>query len=321
MSFGKPYIMEIEGCIHDWRLVLRPDNSIDKDFMYHLLWSGFMYAKFEQTAAGTGVKNLNIQKVKEIPLPLPPLPTQHKIVAALDEASAQITASKSAIQSQLDALDQLWQSSLSEVFENEEYELVKLWDVFTESKKAEIKDINDEDNCSFVPMADMNQEVMYFETKQIKTIWEVRKWYTYFAENDVLLAKVTPCFENGKSWVAKNLINGIWFWSSEYYVLRANERILPEILYYLISSKKFRIEWAKNMWWAVWLQRVKKERINNFEFYLPDLATQTRIVAHLDDLSQSIQGLRSLYRWQMMRFDALRASVLDQAFRGELVVE
>ena len=65
------------------------------------------------------------------------------------------------------------------------------------------------DDCvvSFIPMADMNEKKMYFETQQTRLLSELHKGYTYFRENDVLLAKVTPCFENGKSGIARHLVN------------------------------------------------------------------------------------------------------------------
>ena len=75
MSFGKPYIMRTEGCIHDGWLVLSPRNGkVDADFFYHLLGSKAIYAEFERRAAGATVKNLNIDLVRGVSVPLPPLP-------------------------------------------------------------------------------------------------------------------------------------------------------------------------------------------------------------------------------------------------------
>lgn len=135
-------------------------------------------------------------------------------------------------------------------------------------KKSQIASISDDFKISFVPMADLSQEKMLFETKEVRTLGEVRKGYTYFEDRDVLLAKVTPCFENGKCGVARDLKNGIWFWSSEFFVFRMSESILPEYFYYFVSGKWFRKEWAKNMGWAVGLQRVKQEWIKNVEIPL-----------------------------------------------------
>ena len=116
MSFGRPYIMKTSWCIHDWRLVLRPDNTVDKEFLYYLLGSDFMYKKFESTASGTGVKNLNIDKVKVIEISIPPLSEQEKIVEHLDQVSKEVKALKSQYQSQLDNLEELKKSVLDKAF-------------------------------------------------------------------------------------------------------------------------------------------------------------------------------------------------------------
>src|SRR5687768_8712810 len=84
--------------------------------------------------------------------------------------------------------------------------------------KSEVKGLKGLD-VSFLPMADLNENKLSFNPKQIQKIENVFQGYTYFKDGDVLLAKVTPCFENGKAGVAKSLVNGIGFGSSEFIVL------------------------------------------------------------------------------------------------------
>lgn len=104
MSFGKPYIMRTSGCIHDGWLVLTPRNhNIDADFFYHLLGSKEVYAEFERVAAGATVKNLNIDLVKRVKVPLLPLAEQRRIAEVLDRAAA-LRAKRRAALAQLDAL-------------------------------------------------------------------------------------------------------------------------------------------------------------------------------------------------------------------------
>lgn len=98
-----------------------------------------------------------------------------------------------------------------------------------------------------VPMADLNENQISFSPKEEKSILEVISGYTYFAENDVLFAKVTPCFENGKAGIATGLRNKIGFGSSEFFVLRANEKALPIWLYLNIKSLKFSLEGKSQM--------------------------------------------------------------------------
>lgn len=84
MSFGRPYISKIEGCIHDGWLLIRNLGGFDPDFLYYLLSSSYLYNQFTNSASGSTVDNLNIDKVRFAVIPLPPLPEQHRIVAKID---------------------------------------------------------------------------------------------------------------------------------------------------------------------------------------------------------------------------------------------
>ncbi|MDQ3070874.1 MAG: restriction endonuclease subunit S, partial [Acidobacteriota bacterium] len=106
MSFGRPYIMATSGCVHDGWLVLSPRRAgLAPDFFYHLLGSASIYREFERRAAGVTVKNLNIELVKDLPVPLPPVHEQRRIAAILDKANA-LRAKRRAALAQLDALTQ-----------------------------------------------------------------------------------------------------------------------------------------------------------------------------------------------------------------------
>jgi type I restriction enzyme S subunit len=113
MSFGRPYIMGTSGCIHDGWLVLSPRNGrVDPDFFYHLLGSKAVYAEFERRAAGATVKNLNIDLVRGVKIPLPPLSEQRRIAAILDKADALRVKRRAALRK----LDTLTQSIFLDMF-------------------------------------------------------------------------------------------------------------------------------------------------------------------------------------------------------------
>jgi type I restriction enzyme, S subunit len=90
MSFGRPYIMGTHGCIHDGWLVLKPrkEGSVSQDYMYHVLGSREIKARFALRAPGSTVKNLNSAMVAETSIPLPPLEEQRRIAGILDAADA-----------------------------------------------------------------------------------------------------------------------------------------------------------------------------------------------------------------------------------------
>lgn len=91
MSFGRPYITNIDGCIHDGWLVISPhDNTFDKDFLFYLLSSSYVYAQFCDKATGSTVSNLNIDRVKATSVPMPSISEQQRIVAKIEELFAEI---------------------------------------------------------------------------------------------------------------------------------------------------------------------------------------------------------------------------------------
>lgn len=148
---------------------------------------------------------------------------------------------------------------------------------------------------SFVPMTDLSINSSHFWPKETRKISEVGASYTYFADNDVLLARVTPCFENGKAGVAKQLKNGIGFGSSEYYVLRSDQlKILPDYLYLNISSNRTKSMGKSMMTGTGGLQRIPKMFIENLEMPLPPLEIQNQIVKEFSIEQEIIESNKKL---------------------------
>jgi len=106
MSFGRPYIMKISGCIHDgWLVLSNRLENVDSNYFFHLLGSNAVYLEFARRAAGATVKNLNIDLVKGVQIPLPPLEEQKRIAEILDRAEELRSKRREAI-AQLDTLPQ-----------------------------------------------------------------------------------------------------------------------------------------------------------------------------------------------------------------------
>ncbi len=99
------------------------------------------------------------------------------------------------------------------------------------------KNLKGTDVVSFVPMEDLGIDEKVSVSKAERRLGQVAGSYTYFADGDVLLAKITPCFENGKLGIARGLTNGIGFGSSEYIVFRPNEELSNEYLYYFLFQR------------------------------------------------------------------------------------
>ena len=190
--------------------------------------------------------------------------------------------------------------------------------------KAEARNqISDEKLISFVPMEDLGIDQKYLVPIQTKTLSEVAGSYTYFADGDVLLAKITPCFENGKLGIADNLTNGIGFGSSEYIVFRPSTEMDKEWLYYFLSQDSFRVEGAERMTGAVGHKRVAKEFIESYPIPVPPLSEQHRIVALLDAAFDGIATAKANAEQNLQNARALFESHLQSVFaeRGDGWVE
>ncbi|MEI6652018.1 MAG: restriction endonuclease subunit S [Chlorobiaceae bacterium] len=190
--------------------------------------------------------------------------------------------------------------------------------------KAEArKRISTDALVSFVPMEDLGIDKKFFNVVQKKPLSVVSGSYTYFADGDVLLAKITPCFENGKLGIAGALTNGIGFGSSEYIVFRSDGRLRNEWLYYYLSRESFRVEGAKLMSGAVGHKRVPKEFIENYLIPVPPLPEQQRIVALLDEAFAAIAIAKANAEKNLKNARALFDSYLNSVFsqRGDGWVE
>jgi type I restriction enzyme M protein len=174
------------------------------------------------------------------------------------------------------------------------FPLVKLSDVCTVNPRKSQLAEKPETRVSFVPMADLNEHRISFQPSDQKQLSEVSASYTYFEDNDVLLAKVTPCFENGKAGIARGLLNGIGFGSSEFYVLRSNGQVLPEWVYFCVMHPLFRDAAIAQMTGTGGLQRVPRDYVENFQIPLPPLEVQKEIVAEIEGYQKVINGARAV---------------------------
>ncbi|CAN5490476.1 hypothetical protein BH23BAC4_BH23BAC4_01180 [soil metagenome] len=181
------------------------------------------------------------------------------------------------------------------VASNHSFPLVPLGEVCTiNPAKREGLALAPDTLVSFVPMSDLGENRLAFLAKEAKRIDELGASYTYFADGDVLVAKVTPCFENGKAGVARGLSNGVGFGSSEFYVLRPTDRVLAEYVYFCVTSQIFREPAIAQMTGTGGLQRVPKGYVEQFPIPLPPLEVQKEIVAEIEGYQKVINGARAV---------------------------
>lgn len=174
------------------------------------------------------------------------------------------------------------------------YPLVKLINVCDMNiSKTESRDIADNTTVSFVEMASVSNEG-FIETKVDRPIGELRNGgYTYFTEGDIIIAKITPCMENGKCAIAKGLTNGIGFGSSEFHTFRCDERkILTKYLFLLLNQNMVRKAAEEAMTGASGHRRVPASFYEEMMIPLPPLAIQQQIIEECEKIDEEYNTTR-----------------------------
>jgi type I restriction enzyme S subunit len=143
---------------------------------------------------------------------------------------------------------------------------------------------------------------------------QVRKGYTYFEENDILFAKITPCMENGKAAIARGLLDGIGFGSTEFHVLRPNSSVVPEWIWLFVRRKQFREDAKRSFRGGVGQQRVPQEFLEWYLIPLPPLEEQRRIVARVEELMSRIREAKRLRQEAKEEAERLWQSILSETF-------
>lgn len=319
MSFGRPYILKTNGCIHDGWLVLKNYNrSLLIDFFYYMLLSPYIQEQFELEAKGSTVRNLNTDIVSNVKIVVPPLSDQHRIVSILDEKFSQIETLKSNAQKNLDNAEQLWKAQLEKQFDNQKWEKKKLGEVAKVSSSKRI--YADELSPSGVPFLRVSDVVSRINGTETCDLYIPEEKYLSFfdkglvpKENDVL---VTSRGTLGLCYIIKST-DRFYFQDGMITWLALKNDINPKFIYYLFDSQiiKKQIE-TKAAGAAV--SYISIADIKNFEIPIPPLAEQERIVKELDALSAKINTLKANYRRQIECCDELRQSLLKKAFEGEL---
>lgn len=187
--------------------------------------------------------------------------------------------------------------------------MVRLGDVALINPRIE-KSLDAAAPVSFVPMASLSAEEAKVVSTTEKTYAEVAKGYTPFQNGDVLVAKITPCFENGK--IAQAILpheNG--FGSTEFHVIRPRDGTLDaRYLHHFMRQERIRVEGERRMTGSGGQRRVPASYLAELEIRLPSIQEQRRIAAILD----KADALRAKRREALAQFDRLAESVFVEMF-------
>ncbi len=283
-------------------LTPRDKKQLDARFLYYVLDSRRKdIAGLMRGAANVGMKPEDLEQFQ---IPLPSLEKQQEIVTEIEGYQKVIHGARAVLENYRASvqLDPSWQ-------------LKRIDEICTlNPSRRELGEIQSDLQVSFVPMSDLNENEMAFIPVSRRSIQDVIKDYTYFRDGDVLLAKVTPCFENGKAGVAQGLSNSIGFGSSEFFVLRGNGDVLPEWIYLFVTSDAFRIDATEQMTGTGGLRRVPRSVLEELLVPFPPLEVQRSIVAEIN----TEQSLVSCNRELIARFEDKIQTTLAKIWSSRL---
>ena len=198
-------------------------------------------------------------------------------------------------------------------------QLVPLSQAVEVNPKIDRTALHDDLDVSFVPMAAVEALSGGIDVSTVRKYGDVKKGYTHFRDGDILFAKVTPCMENGKMAIARKLVNGVGFGSTEFHVLRPRAGVDARYVYYFVSSQTFRKDASGHMTGAVGLRRVPSAYLEEQSVLLPDIEQQREIVSELEkQFSRLDEAVANLLRVKA-NLKRYKASVLKDAVEGRLV--
>ena len=161
-------------------------------------------------------------------------------------------------------------------------------------RDAVLRSMDDRLRATFVPMAAVDETSGTIANPEVKALGELRKGFTPFRDDDVIFAKITPCMENGKSAVARGLVNGLGFGSTEFHVIRCGPRVLPLWIWYFLRQRSVKEEARLNFRGSAGQQRVPADFLKQLYIPVPDIADQRRIVRHISACMERIDEIQRL---------------------------
>ena len=332
MSFGKPFIMNTSGCIHDGWLVIRmPKDLFSADYLYHSLSSSSVYSQFSNLAKGSTVKNLNIEAVQQVFINVPPLPEQHRIVAKIEELFASLDKGIEALKTAQQQLKVYRQAVLKYAFEGrlthpelKEGELPEGWEM---RKIGEIGKVINGDRSSNYPSRAhyVSSGIPFISAGNIETNELNKKSLNYIKKekfNSLRSGKtnfgdIVYCLRGslGKSAIIDLPSAAI---ASSLCILRLNSHYLPKYVhYYLVSPLASQEILRYDNGTAQ--PNLSSKSFEEFNVPITSIDQQKIIVQEIESRLLSCDAVQDKLVNCLLQAEALRQSILKKAFEGKLV--
>lgn len=334
---GSCGISKFDGSVSLINIILMPTQKIANGYYNYLFRTENFADEFYKYGNGI-VDDLWSTKwtsMKKILVPFPSLRTQQRIADYLDEKCGEIDATIAKQKEIIEKLKAYKQSLISETVTKGldksaplkpsgiDYlgDIPSHWEIKKLKYVAKLDPtisefLSDNDIVSFAPMECLGEQTLSpYETEYGK----VKGKYTYFANEDIIMAKVTPCFENGNIAIAKNLKNNVGFGSSELFVFRTKS-VSNSFLMYTLYSEPFKSLAKSTMYGTGGLKRVSPNFILNYKIPLPPLKAQESIADYLDSKCSQIDRYITEKQNIIQKLDAYKKSLIFECVTGKRLV-
>ena len=319
--------------------VLRPKENLFSGYAGYLLQSNGFVGDVVANSVGVSYPAINASDLVRISVVEPPIEEQQVIARFLDFKTAQIDALIEKKKTLIDKLSekrtalssQSVTKGLDPTVAMKDSQVPWLGDIpahwmpkrlrfcmKTNPSKGEIR-LNDEELVSFIPMEAVG-EFGGLNLDAEKELGEIGGGYTYFADNDVVVAKITPCFENGKGAIARGLKNGKAFGTTELHVMRSDNTLLPDYLFHLTMSHPFRCIGESEMYGAGGQKRVPETFLKDFRIGLPPVTEQQDIIDYINKVNQKLDLQMSKAKDVISRLTEYRSALITNAVTGKIDV-
>ena len=322
---ARPAVKSISSAYLDRVFTSRPFRQLGEAAMY---------------GAG-GQKRVPDDFVRDFAIGLPPLDEQRAIATFLDRETAKIDALVAEQEKLIELLKEKRQAVISHAVtkgldpsvpmkdSGVEWlgEVPAHWSVLRlryaaklNPSKQEIANQDRATEVSFIPMEAIEEDGS-LNLDRARSIGEVETGYTYFRDGDVAIAKITPCFENGKGAVMVGLTKGIGFGTTELIIVRPIEELVSSgYLDRMFRSHPFRQLGEAAMYGAGGQKRVPDDFVRNFAIGIPPRAEQTTISAFLHNEAAKLDGLVEKARLTIDLLQERRSALISAAVTGQIDV-
>lgn len=332
---GSCGISEYEGSVSLINTVLKPNsNNISKylDWLFHTIEFADEFYRW-----GHGIVDdlwtTNWSDMKKISIPIPPLEEQKDISNFLDKKCSEIDSLTADIEKQISLLEDYKKSIITGAvtkglnpnveMKNSGIEWIgkipkhwiisKIKHIAKINPKCDIRKLNLDSVVTYSPMECIRNNV--FENRPIN-YEELPPSLTRFQEGDLVMAKVSPCFENGNISIMKDLYSGVGFGSSELFVFRSNPITTRYLCYFLQNTncKNYEILSFSGI---AGLQRINSDHLRNTNITIPNINEQKQIADYLDKKCSEIDSLISEKKKQLEKLSSYKQSMIYEYVTGK----